>query len=464
MRYSFPQRRTPAGPVFIELANELPGTYEIIGDKYFLAMTSIREEMEDKLGDLRVADVTMRIFDGDRKFRSEILTNGEVLVKVMLGSHRDQSLFYGYANRPGRKSKDKSDLLDLSAFSPLSLLADVPVADLYTWLKDQGHEVTKYKRFDTFRNQPQKAIRLRDVLRGIARKCGCADVLVEHYWTFKDALYPTITGGFDRLFVYTDFYWFPGDVRGGMFSSDLETFPNSFVRYENCKALLKYLCQMFFAIAFVQYDPLEDKSYLVFKQRGSSGADVTADGRLLDQETDYVTTRGVIVKHLLGRPGATFNSATMQSHYGAFDESDSLMLELSLKTHETPDSFGSGTADGVYAYLHIELPASDPDYPLGLDVVGHTVAHRFPTFGLNAIRLHKALAESYGRMHVGEKERLLRTYHGIRGIKGGISSVSNYRIGEVHSFVHEGALRRMDISATEINPFKNVSKVTGIPR
>ncbi len=464
MRYVFPQRRTPAGPVFVELLNEAPGTYDLLAEKYFISMTSIREEMEDKLGELRVADVTMRIFDGDRKFRNEILTNGDVLVKVMLGSHQDQALFYGYANRPGRKSKDKDELLDLSAFSPLSLLADVSVTDLYTWLKDYGYEKIKYKRFDTYRNQPQKALRLRDVLHGIARQCGCADVIVEHYWTFKDALYPSITGGFDRLYIYTDFYWFPGDVRGGMFSTDLGTFPNSFVRYENCKALLKHLCQMFFAVAFVQYDPLEDKSYLVFKQRGSSDVDVTADGRLLDQETDYVTTKGVVVKHLLGRPGATFNPATMQSHYGSYNEDDSLMLELALKTHETPDSFGSGTADGVYAYLHIELPASDPDYPLGLDLVGYVVANRFPTFGLNARWLHKALAESYGRMHVGEKERLTRTYHGIKASKGGISAVKNYRIGEVHSFIHDATLRRMDITATEISPFKNTSKIVGLPR
>ncbi len=462
MRWFFPQRRVAAGRLSLELGDDTPGTYETLQEKYFLSMTAVREELEEKLGELRMADVTLRVLDKDRKFRDTILTGTSRLeFRVLLND--TQSLFTGYVNKATRKSKDKSDLVDFTAFSPLNVLSTVSIADLYAWLRANGYERTvqwAHGGYVIF----MKGIRLRDVLHGIARMAGLSDVLIEHFWTFHEANYPMNGGDFLKLWILTNAARFPGDEQQNMFDPDLERSPMSFAQFENCRTLLKHLCQMFFSHAYVQYVPELDHHYLIFKQRGSSDSDVTADGTLLSQDTDYIATSGIIVRHLIGRQGVTFNPTSMQSNYGTFSADSGLELELPLKTHETPDIFNSGTADGIYSYLHVEIPP-DPWPPRnGIGLVGHVTANRFPTYGLSASHLHKALAESYGLMHVGERARVARTYHGVTATKNGSSNVAHFRVGEVLSYVHHGVLYRSDISVTEIDPFKNTTKVFGVPR
>jgi len=57
----------------LEIQDERAGPYEIIDKKYFSTMSTIREYVEDRLGELRVADVSLEVYDFDRKFRDTIL-------------------------------------------------------------------------------------------------------------------------------------------------------------------------------------------------------------------------------------------------------------------------------------------------------------------------------------------------------------------------------------------------------
>ena len=84
MRIFFPNRRTAAGTLKLQMEDGRAGDYETLPDKYFISMSSMQETFEESTGDLRMADIDVAVADVDRKFRDTIFQNAPVKFKVML--------------------------------------------------------------------------------------------------------------------------------------------------------------------------------------------------------------------------------------------------------------------------------------------------------------------------------------------------------------------------------------------
>lgn len=469
MRFFFPNRPVASGYVKLEIQNNgIAGNYEILTEKYFKSMSSIREEIESKLGDLRMADISMNVLDFDRKFRDTILRityPGEpVLFKASLGgldvpSPFDQALFFGYVDSESIEEDEKSNVIKFSASSPIRRLGSVSIQQLWDWLRARGLERRKDYEWVGGQLYNGKFVSLKDVLAGMASLVGLADVEIESTWKFLDwrSHYAVSV---DRLWIQTEEgIADPYGVRRGMFDADLQRSPMSFFRFDNCLSLMKYFQLSFFSFAYVRYSPVTDMPVLKFKQRGSTANSFATDGRLLESKVHYSLIAGVKVANEYGRDPGDGYADYRRTIRGSYNERTGMTLALPWKTAEFPTSF---TELNGYSYIYGSIDQVQDR--VEIQMMRRVVANGWPMYGVNYPQLHHALAEAYYTSQGGRKQHYTRTYHGLTATRDEVSSIDNIRVMESETFVRQGTVVSTEVTFTDIDAFKNVVTITGIER
>ncbi len=136
-----------------------------------------------------------------------------------------------------------------------------------------------------------------------------------------------------------------------------------------------------------------------------------------------------------------------------------MLLNLPWKSAEFATSF---TELNGYAYIFGEIPEIQDR--VQMQMARRLVAHGWPLYGGTYGQLHQALADAYFTSQGGRKKHFVRRYHGLTATRDEVSAIENIRVMESETFVRRGTVVTTEVTATDIDPFKNIVTISGIER